>query len=118
MLPTDPPPAALRAQLEHQLQAVVGMLDDADLDALLDLAIARFVAPAPTAPCPDGVDLHQVGASLAARRGWSSGSWCATRRRWRPPGAGGRVARRAWRSLKPTPSRAWPRSETDKGGGV
>jgi hypothetical protein len=36
------------------------MLDDADLDALLDLAIARFVSPAPLLPPPDGLDLHQV----------------------------------------------------------
>ena len=73
MLPTDPPPAALRAQLEHQLQAVVGMLDDADLDALLDLAIARFVSPAPMLPPPDRVDLHQVEANVVSRQGWVLG---------------------------------------------
>jgi hypothetical protein len=73
ILPTDPPPVAVRAQLERQLQAVVGMLDDADLDALLDVAIARFVSPAPTPPRPDGVDLHQIEASLVARHGWVLG---------------------------------------------
>jgi len=62
MLPTDPPPAALRGHLERQLQAVVGMLADGDLDALLDLAITRFVEPTPTL-CDD-VAVQQVEASL------------------------------------------------------
>jgi len=52
----------VRGQLERQLQAVVGMLADGDLDALLDLAIPRFVEPTPTL-CDD-VAVQQVEASL------------------------------------------------------
>src|SRR5262245_49547839 len=73
MLPTDLAPATLRAQLERQLQAVAGMLDDGDLDALLTLAVDRFVSPAPTPTLPDSVELHQVEASLVARHGWLLG---------------------------------------------
>ena len=43
----------VRAQLERQLQAVVGILDDGDLDALLTLAVERFVSPTPTLPAGD-----------------------------------------------------------------
>ena len=73
MLPTDPPPAAPRAQLERQLQAVVGMLDDGELSDLLDVAVARFVHPPPVPTVPDGVVVHQVEASLVSRDGWVLG---------------------------------------------
>ena len=61
----------VRGQLERQLQAVVGMLDDADLDALLDLAIARFVSPAPVLPV--GIAVHRVEARQVSRHGWVLG---------------------------------------------
>jgi hypothetical protein len=74
MLPTDPPPAALRARLERQLAAVVGFLEDGELDALLTLAVERFVDPVPPPrPLPDGVAVHQVEARLVARHGWILG---------------------------------------------
>jgi len=64
----------VRAQLERQLQAVVGFLEDSELDELLGIACARFVDPAPPArPLPDGVALHQVEAHLVSRQGWVVG---------------------------------------------
>ena len=64
ILPTDPPPVAVRAKLERQLQAVVGFLDDHELDALLDLAVALFLDPQPLPMVPDGIAVHQVEARL------------------------------------------------------
>jgi hypothetical protein len=52
----------VRAQLERQLTAVVGFLDDHELDELLDLAVARVVDPPPVQMLPGGVDVHQVDA--------------------------------------------------------
>src|SRR5262249_35026895 len=46
-------------------------LDDHELDALLDLAVARFVDPLPV--LPDGIAVHQVEARLVVRHGWVCG---------------------------------------------
>lgn len=43
------------------------LLDDHELDALLDLAVARFVDPLPVPTLPKGVTTHQVDAQLVAR---------------------------------------------------
>jgi hypothetical protein len=66
-------PAAVRAALERQLASVVGFLDDHELSDLLDVAVARFVSPAPAPTGPDDVAVHQVEASLIARQGWVLG---------------------------------------------
>jgi hypothetical protein len=72
----------VRTDLERQLASVVGFLDDDQLDALLEFAVARFVDPAPLlsnsqtlrlSPQPDDVTVHQVDASLVARQGWVCG---------------------------------------------
>jgi hypothetical protein len=70
-----PAPSAgpVRAALERQLASVVGFLDDGDLDALLTLAVERFVSPAPMPTLPDDVTVHQVEAHLVARQGWVLG---------------------------------------------
>jgi hypothetical protein len=64
---------SLRAQLEHQLTAVVGFLDDDELEELLGVACSRFIDPMPVPTLPDGVTVHQVEASLVARQGWVLG---------------------------------------------
>src|SRR5262249_7427382 len=48
------PAPSPRAQLEHQLAAVVGFLEDSELDELLGIACVRFVDPAPPARTPPG----------------------------------------------------------------
>jgi hypothetical protein len=63
----------VRAALERQLASVVGFLDDYELDALLDVAVARFVDPLPVPLVPDGVAVHQVDARLVTRHGWVCG---------------------------------------------
>src|SRR5262249_31249368 len=84
-----PPRGAVRADLERQfglhpnpgpsgdsfrnLQAVVAFLDDSELDALLDLAVARFVDPPPARMLLGGIAVHQVDARLVARHGWVAG---------------------------------------------
>ena len=73
---TAPAPVALpvRADLERQLAAVVGFLEGGELDALLTLAVERFVDPVPPPrPLPEGVAVHQVAAGLVARHGWLLG---------------------------------------------
>lgn len=49
-----------RAQLERQLAAVVGFLEDAELDELLTLAVDRFLVPLPrvTISLPAGLNAH------------------------------------------------------------
>lgn len=64
-----------RAQPERQLAAVVGFLEDAELDELLTLAVDRFLVPLPrvTISLPAGPNAHQVDGRLASRYCWMLG---------------------------------------------
>jgi hypothetical protein len=54
----------------RQLHAVVGFLEDKELDALLTLAVERFVDPMPAPrPLPEGVAVHPIEARLVSRHG-------------------------------------------------
>ena len=49
------------------------MLDDADLDALLTVAVERFVSPPPAPVLPVGIAVHRVEARQVSRHGWVLG---------------------------------------------
>jgi hypothetical protein len=61
----------VRSDLERQVAAVVGFLEDGELDELLTLAVERFVEPHPLVP--PAVVASQIDARLVSRYGWVVG---------------------------------------------
>src|SRR5262245_12879022 len=80
MLPTNPLPARDQADLDGQLAAVVGFLEDGELDEVLTLAVERFVdPPAAFAAAGAGVAFSQVDAGSSPATAGPSVSSAATR---------------------------------------